>query len=343
MAELALNLVALVAAGVVAFWSLAALQFVSYDAVTRLAWHRRGVFLESSFVGCIGRALGSAAAWLAAPALITGLVHYFAPSALPWAAERWGFWAGVSVAVVLTLLLLLGTPREERRAGFYGENRGRLKTRLVLRQQSYLKPFREAWEAAEKKAAEAKPEAAPAAAPEDAPPRLDFEILDVDSTQQLSDDAPYASDGGDWTVCTCRLVSGSKAAFYFAERSGEPGKDVPFAWGEARLWVPAAADGADLAEAIGDAFRVSKGRSRVKGSLPAPPIRFGTAVLSRATSPRPDGSFAGTGSWTATKWFYEEAVELYVNWSLEEKLGRFGEKDDSYRDDVYAAFRTLVV
>jgi hypothetical protein len=344
MAELALNLVALVAAGVVALWSLVALQFVGYDALTRLAWHRRGVFLASSFVGCLGRAFGSAVAWLAAPALATGLVHYFAPSALPWAAGRWGFWTGVCLAVVLTLLLLLGMTREERRADFYRDNRGRLKTRLVLRQQSYLKPYREAWEAAEKKAAEEKPKAAaPGAAPDELPPRLEFEILDVDRAQQLSDDAPYTSDGGDWTVCTCRLVSGSKAAFYFAERSGEPGQDAPFAWGEARLWVPAAADGADLAEAIGDAFRVSKGRARAKGSLPAPPIRFGTAVLSRATSPRPDGSFAGSGSWTATKWFYEEAIELYVNWSLEEKLGRFGEKDESYRDDVYAAFRTLVV
>ncbi len=344
MAELALNLVALVAAGVVALWSLLAVQHTGKDALTRLAWHRRGVFLDSSLLGCLGQALGSVAAWLAAPALATGLVHYFAPGALPWATARWGLWTGVSAAVVLTLLVLIGTTREERMAGFYADNRGRLKTKLVLRQLSYLKPFREAWEAAEKKAAEAaKPApAAPAVPPGDEPPRLDFEILDVDRAQKLSDTAPYASEGGDWTVCTCRLVSGSKAAFYMAERSGEPGKDVPFAWGEARLWVPTATDGADLAEAIGDAFRVSKGRARAGGGLPAHPLRFGTAVLSRATSPRPDGSFAGTGSWTASKWFYEEAVELYVAWSLGERLGRFAEKDEGHRDALYATFRALV-
>lgn len=339
MAEVALNLVALVVWGVIAAWCLMAMQFVAYDAITRLAWHRRGLFLESSLAGSLGRGFGAALLWLLPPALLVGLLHRFSPGALPWALQGWGFWTGFGLALALALLLLVGTSREERRAAFYGDHRDKLKTRLVLRQKSYLKPFREAWEAAEKKAREAKPQA-PGAKAEDAQAHLDFEILDVDRGQQVADEPPYARDGGDWTVCTCRLA-GSKAAFYFAERSGEPEDAIPFAWGEARLWVPSAGDGVELAEAIGDAFRVTQGRSRAEGSAPTRPLAFGTVVLSRATAPQPDGSFAGSGSWTASKWSYEEAIELYVNWSLEEKQGRFAEKDEDNRSEVYAAFRAL--
>lgn len=199
-------------------------------------------------------------------------------------------------------------------------------------------------EAAEKKAQQEKEKrpAAPAGAPEDAQARLAFEILDVDRGQQLVDEPPYTRDGGDWTVCTCRALAGSKAAFYFAERSGDPPEGVPFAWGEARLWVPSAGDGAALAEAIADAFHVTSGRGRAAGSAPARPLSFGTVVLGRSTAPRPDGSFGGDGSWTASKWSYEEAIEFYVNWSLDEKKGSFAEKDQDYGPEVYAAFRALV-
>ena len=230
-------------------------------------------------------------------------------------------------------MILVGTPREERLAGFYRDHREKLKTRLVIRQQSYLKPFREAWEAAEKKAQQEKQKApaAPAPAPQDAQARLAFEILDVDRGQQLLDEPPYTRDAGDWTVCTCRALAGSRPAFYFAERSGEPTEGAPFTWGEARLWVPSAGDGAELAEAIGDAFRVTNGRSRAAGKAPARPLSFGTVVLGRSTAPRPDGSFGGDGSWTASKWSYEEAIELYVNWSLDEKKGSFAEKDQDQR------------
>ena len=213
--------------------------------------------------------------------------------------------------------------------GLLRRPQGRAQDPAGRRQASYLRPFREAWEAAEKKAREAQP--AQVASAEGAQPHLDFEILDVDRGQQVADEPPFARDGGDWTVCTCRLAAGSRAAFYFAERSGEPKDGIPFAWGEARLWVPSAGDGAELAEAIGDAFRVTRGRSRVAASAPARPLAFGTVVLSRATAPQPDGSFAGSGSWTASKWSYEEAIEVYVNWSLEEKKGRFAEKDEDGR------------
>jgi hypothetical protein len=344
MAEVALNLVALVVGGVIALWCLLALQFLGYEATCRLAWHRRGLFLESSLRGWLWDSSLRALIWLGPPALLVSVLHYFSPGVLPWVLPRWGFWSGFAVAAVLALLVLVGTTREERRADFYRDNREKLKTRLVIRQQSYLKPFREAWEAAEKKAQpdQEQAQAAPAEASEDALAHLDFEILDVDRRQQIGDAPPYASDGGDWTVCTCRILVGSRAAFYFAERSGEPAPAVRFAWGEAKLWVPTARDGADLAEAIGDAFRVTQGRGRATGSAPARVLSFGTAVLSRGTAAQPDGSFAGTGSWTASKWFYEEAIELYVNWSLDERRGRFAEKDEDFAPGVYAAFRTLV-
>ncbi len=343
MAQVALNIVALVASCALALWMLMALQFVVYDTITRIAWQRRELYVDMSLAGALMRSVVSLLLWFIVPAIVVGLVQYFSPEALPWAVQRWGFWSGVAVASALVLLVVLGTTREERMATFYGEQRAALKTRLVIRQQSYLKPFREAWEAAEKARQEAEKKApASANAAGDTRPHLDFEILDVDRGQQLVDEPPYSKDGGDWTVCTCRLLSGSRAAFYFAERSGPSGDGAPFAWGEAKLWVPSVGDGADLAEAIGDAFRVTKGRSRVSGSMPAPPLGFGTAVLSRATSPRPDGSFAGSGSWTACKWFYEEATEFYVNWSLDEKRGGFAEKDEDHAAELYAALRRLV-
>jgi hypothetical protein len=344
MAQVALNLVAFVASCALALWTLMALQFVVYDAITRLAWQRRELFLDMSLAGAVWRGILSLLLWLSLPAIVVSLVLNFAPEALPWAVERWGFWSGVAVAAVLVLLVVLGTTREERMAGFYGEHRAVLKARLVIRQQSYLKPFREAWEASEKaRQAVEKNRAAPAATAADEQASLDFEILDVDLGQQIVDAPPYAKDGGDWTVCTCRLLSGGRAAFYFAERGAPSADGAPFAWGEARMWVPSVADGADLAEAIGDAFRVTQGRSRASGSMPAAPLSFGTAVLSRATAPRPDGSFAGTGSWTASKWFYEDAAELYVSWSLDEKRGRIAEKDEGHAPELYAAFRRLVV
>lgn len=343
VAELALHLVALVVGGVIALWCLVALQFLGYEAITRLAWHRRELFLESSLRGWLWSTLG-ALLWFVPPAIVVALLHFFAPSAVPWALHSWGFWTGSAIAALLALMILVGTPREERMAGFYRENREKLKTRLVIRQQSYLKPFREAWEAAEKKAQQEKQKApaAPAPAPEDAQARLAFEILDVDRGQQLLDEPPHTRDAGDWTVCTCRALAGSKPAFYFAERSGEPTEGAPFTWGEARLWVQSAGDGADLAEALGDAFRVTNGRSRAAGKAPARPLSFGTVVLGRSTAPRGDGSFGGDGSWTASKWSYEEAIEFYVNWSLDEKKGSFAEKDQDQGPEVYAVFRALV-
>lgn len=343
MAEVALNLVALVVGGAISLWCLLATQFLGYEAITRLAWHRRGLFLESSLRSWCSSTL-AALFWLLPPALLVGLLHYFSPAAMPWALQRWGFWTGFAIAALLALLAMMVTSREERMAGFYRDHREKLKTRLVIRQQSYLKPFREALEKAERKAKQDKQaaEAAPATSSQGAQAHLDFEILDVDRGQQLADQPPYTKDGGDWTVCTCRALAGSRPAFYFAERSSEPTQGAPFAWGEARLWVPSAKDGADLAEAIGDAFRVTQGRGRAPGSAPAPPLCFGTAVLSRSTAPRPDGSLGGDGSWTASKWSYEEAIELYVNWSLDEKRGSFAEKDEDYAPEVYAAFRALV-
>ncbi len=65
-------------------------------------------------------------------------------------------------------------------------------------------------------------------------------------------------------------------------------------------------------------------------------------MLGRSTAPRPEGGFAGDGSWTASKWFYEEAIEFYVNWSLDEKMGSFAEKDESSGPEVYSVFRALV-
>jgi hypothetical protein len=338
LADLALNVAKLVVAGLVSFWVLIGLQVVLSDSATRFAWHSRGLFQKSSPAAAFAQTLASALFWFLPPALVVGLLIWLVPRFAAGAFHGWGAWVGVGLAALAAVLALIATPRAERMGQFYGEHREELAPKLGIRQQSYLKAYRDAWDALEK----AKPAATSAEAEAaDEPPHLDFEVLAVERGRMVTDAAPWTADGGDWTVLRCRTTAAPAASFAIAERSGESKGDVPFAWGEARLWVPTASDGARLADAIGDAFLVRGGRTTAPGGSPRAPLSFNTAVLSRATALQPDGSFAGSGSWTATKWFFEEATEFYVNWSVAEKKGRFSEKDEDYRSDLYAAFRGL--
>jgi len=341
MANVALNVAGLVVAGLVAFWLLIGLQVVGYDSVTRFAWHRRGVFRSSSVALALVHSLFPALFWFAPPALVVGLLAWLFPKFFAGSLHGWGAWVGIAIALIAAILALIGTPRAERRGQFYEEQREALSPKLSVRQQSYLKPYRDAWDDLQK-AKQAGTIEAQGGDELDEQPHLDFQVLSVARGRQLTEEPPYTKDGGDWTLLSCRTSQAPTASFFIAERSGEPKDDIPFAWGEARLWVPTAADGARLADAIGDAFLVRRGRKTAPGQGPSAPLSFGTAVLSRATAIQPDGSFSGTGSWTASKWFFEEATEFYVNWSVEEKKGRFAEKDEDYRSDLYAAFRGLV-
>lgn len=339
MRDLALNLGSLVMVALTVYWLLIGLQVNGYEIRTRIGWHRCGLFRQSSFVGILMKSVGPVLMWLGPPALVVGALAIFVPSSLAWSFQRWGAWLGVVIAAILALLAFVGTTREERRSEFYAENRDELRPRLGVRQLSYLKPFRDAWEAAQEPPGEEPEEGDD----DDFQPRLDFDIVGVTQSQEIADSEPFARDGGNWTVFRCRTKTDPAASFSFAERSGEPKGDTPFAWGEARLWVATAQDGALLAKAIGDAFSVRGGGGETTGGSPSSPLAFNTAVLSRSTHPRRDGGLSGEGSWTATKWFYEETTEFFVNWSPEERVGYFAEKDEEYRLDLHAAFRALVV
>ena len=168
-----------------------------------------------------------------------------------------------------------------------------------------------------------------------------FEIEEVFGKQEVTRRAPYFEKGGKWTVLKCRLLGKHNGTFLLAERAGKS----MLSSGEGAIWVPSPKDGDALAKAFRRTFppegKLPKLRpaTRVK-----PPLKFDLSVLGRAVAKPRSRSRAKTGSWTATKWTDESgAVELYVNWSLEEKTGFFDEKDDLYREDLCLAIASLVV
>ncbi len=354
MRNLLLNVAAMPVAAFLAYWVPFGLRVWSYDTFTSLAWHRRRIFKQPSYGGAVFRGVIFASIPLTPPVLVFGGLWLFKPAVLAWAWHAWGAWAGAAIGLLAALMALLGTSSEERRATFYDENRNEIAPKLGVRQASYLKPFLEAWEAQQAKTAagaqegdaeEAEDEEAgddSEARGSDVPqPRLDFEILEVATGQGVTEAPPYRCDGGDWTVCTCRTSSEPPALFVFGERSRKPTGAMPFAWGEARLWVASTEDGAHLADGLSRAFLVPPRKPIVAGAALCAPLAFNTAVLSREAAPQADGSLTQGGTWTASKWFYEEATEFYVNWSTEEKFGYFAEKDESHRPDLAAAFRRL--
>jgi hypothetical protein len=356
--QVVLNLVLAVVGLFVTLWVSSILVVVAFELATRLAWIRRGVLGDSSSAGAIGKALLGLLMGLGPLAILVGLLWWFAPSALGWVAHGWGLWAGVGLGALWELIHWRrpGERLAGMRVEFYGENKDAIPARIGARQSAYVKRYRLEWELAEAAAA-AEAEAAEDGADEQDEedeedgedyeteddhelPHLDFVILAAHEGQRVQAEPPYFAKGGDWTVLSCRTATEPAAAFFLAEKSGPPKGDLPLAWGEGRIWVATAEDGRRLAEAVAAAFRVPAQGSRAAGK-PGAPLTFGTAVFSRTTAPQPDGSLSGEGTWTASKWTFEEATEVFVNWSRAEKAGRFAEKDEEHREDLYEAFSRL--
>lgn len=278
------------------------------------------------------------------PLAITLLIVWFIPGGLDWLAGSWGL-KGAAAVALLELVLFIRTSADSSRAEVYKENLGRIREPLAAWQVRELEPFRKAWALELVNSVEDNDDDDDddddddegAGNNADHPPaRLDFEIEEAHEGSQLLEAAPYWAPGGSWTVLKCRTRTEPAAPFWFGETSPAPSGDTPFAFGDAKVWTETDDDWRALCGAVVSAFRPGDAPFRI--GTPEGPVAFGTAVLSRSTALAKDGGFAGSGSWTATKWFAEDGSEFFLNWSIKDRAGHFSEKDEDYADGVCEAF-----
>jgi hypothetical protein len=332
-------------AGVAVFllfgWTFRWLLAISWQAIMAREWHSRGLGAKDVFVAA---SIITGLAWAGVLTLgVLGgwLLARFAPAAWAWVAGSWGVRAGFVAGLVAQAIRWFGAAgrelAERLRAGYFQSHCDDLPKRLTARQEAYVRHYRQL---AERLAAEAEGDPSEGAeSPEDGDGRLAFAIEAAASRQALRDASPGFEPGGDWSVLTCRLEHESRPArFFLAERSGAPGKDLPMAWGEGRLWTAGASDAETLLAAFRAAFPSDE--QAEPGTVSGGMITASTVVLARGVGRQPD-CFSGKGTWTASKWAFEEVDEVYVNWSAAEKRGEFAEKDEAYRAGLLSAVAAL--
>lgn len=290
------------------------------------------------------------------PIILASGVLWLVPGALAWVSRSWGVLAALVLALAqLGFFMASSALHEAAMADVYAETHPKFRKNLTGWQEKELAPFREAWRKALAAAVAQEIKTIDAEEEEDGPGGdgalfegrgsdgdegaalgLEFEVLQSWRGQQPQEGPPYFQAGGEWAVLKCRTRTEPPATFWFAETSPLLSGDPPFAFGDGRMWTDSEADAANLCHAVCAAFKPGAETSSI--ALPREPIRFGTAVLSRSTSPLAGGGFAGAGSWTATKWTTEDGAEVFVNWSAASKRGNFSEKDECYADGVCEAF-----
>ena len=289
------------------------------------------------------------------PVILALGVLWFVPGALAWVSRSWGVLAAWVLALVeLGFFMASSALHEAAMADVYAETHPKFRKNLSAWQEKELAPFREAWRKAlaeavaqEIKNIDAEDDDGPAGdgatfqgrgsdADESAALALEFEVLQSWRGQQTLEGPPYFQAGGGWAVLKCRTRTEPPATFWFAETSPLLSGDPPFAFGDGRLWTDSEVDAANLCRAVFAVFKPGAEISSI--AFPPQPIKFGTVVLSRSTAPLSGGGFAGTGSWTATKWTTEDGSEVFLNWSAVSKRGNFSEKDECYADGVCEAF-----
>ena len=214
MAEVALNLVALVVCGVIASWCLMAMQFVAYDAITRLRLAPAravprvvpGGLARARLRGRAALAPPARAARRPAPPLLPGRAAMGAPSA--GGSGRASAWRSRSRSCSWS-----GPRARSGGRRFYGDHRDKLKTRLVLRQAVLPEALPGGVGGGREEGQRRRSRRPPG--PQQRPRTRSRTSTSRSSTSTVASRwlgrrAPYARDGGDWTVCTCRLVAGQQ-------------------------------------------------------------------------------------------------------------------------------------
>jgi hypothetical protein len=180
---------------------------------------------------------------------------------------------------------------------------------------------------------------------QDEAPHLSFKITAVHQKRKPSMVAPFHVEGGDWTYFDCQAKSNPKVIFTVGVLSKGIAGDVPIGWGNATFIVKDQETGASFVELFSKVF-AGKLPTPVKRAYAPRPLSIRTAILGQNIHRERQGGFSGEGgSWTATKWFPEhdgESGEVYFNYDLENRVGEFSEKEDSYADPLVAVFASAL-
>lgn len=138
---------------------------------------------------------------------------------------------------------------------------------------------------------------------DDDAPHLPFRIIKVSQKQNLTEQAPFHADSGEWTFLECETLKVPAVVFTVGVMTKEGAGGTLSAWGRAMLVVRDQGTGTKLLDLLAKSFG---------GKIPAPvkrpfvptPLVVNTAVLGEnltreqmgGFNPRPEG-------WTPTKWY----------------------------------------
>ena len=166
---------------------------------------------------------------------------------------------------------------------------------------------------------------------------LAFRITHVYQDAQPTDAPPWHSAGGPWTFFDATLA-GDPAVPFTVGVKGARSTGASFAGSEAIIAVPDQEIGSRFVERFARAFHTAVPAPAERRALR--PTPFPTAMLGESMK-REKGGFrsAGTGNWTASKWFFEDngnEAEVFFNFSVSDGVGEFSEKDEDYRQALVA-------
>ena len=179
----------------------------------------------------------------------------------------------------------------------------------------------------------------------DEPHQLPFKIIAVHENQKPSTDAPFHVGGGEWTFFDCQARSDPNVAFMVGVASKKSAGNAPIAWGRAVLIVKDREAGGRFVASFSKSFPAVLPKPMDRPHVPKP-LFINTAILGINMGREAEGGFAGEGGgWTATKWFLEDdghSGEVYFNYNLTKRQGKFSEKDAEYADDLVAIFASAL-
>jgi hypothetical protein len=163
----------------------------------------------------------------------------------------------------------------------------------------------------------------------DADPRLPFRITRLYPGEAPSDRAPWHGGKGNWIFFDAETPGGG--AFTAGIEIKAARDDSPIRFGKAIIVAPDRVRAERLVGEIAAAYHASAPQAAAH-PRPSAPLQVPIAVLGENTACRPGGGCGGSGSWTATKWFFADGeVEVFVNLDFTGKQGEFAEKDEGYR------------
>ncbi|HEY4058687.1 MAG TPA: hypothetical protein VGM39_18870 [Kofleriaceae bacterium] len=144
------------------------------------------------------------------------------------------------------------------------------------------------------------------------------------------------------TYIEAHLASDGGATFAFIAPELKLGEDG-FGFGKIMLVPTTSEGGAKLVTGLAKGLSTTVPAPATGGILQ--PTSVAVAVLGHDVAAL-DNGMGGSGTWQATKLFCSageiDSAELFFNWSVAEKRGVFGQKDEDYNKDVVACLATIL-